>query len=381
MKYVGLLNSIQNGDWSEFETDVNDQRRFINELGEPSDDYDRSYKQYLCQNYFVKNKKKIILLDVLSFLLAPITILFLYIKGLSKCRVEKKQAIITFKGMPEVVPVSLREKYDIYEVSYEEGASLGIDDLSFILNLYFRFWKHPYFAAKSIIKVSCYSFFIKKYAPTAIITFGEYSYTSSILTIYCHKRNIKHIDIMHGEKTYFIRDSYFHFDKCYVWDQHYVDLFLALKAEPTQFYVEVPPSIKIDCSKFYNDSYHADIKYYLATYNDEELKKIVSQMEMCKKKGYTVAYRPHPRYSNLSLLQKYVDEKEIEKPNQVPIRESISSLEYAVGSCSTVLTQAYFSGKKVILDDVAFEYQYKELSKRAYILSSYNLCKLSEFTK
>lgn len=379
MNYIGFLRSLQKGDKTEFETDVEDQKRFLYSLKEPKDDYDRSLKQYLCQNYFISYKIKIRVLNIVSFIFVPFAVFVLVIKRIACHHVAEKQAIMTFKGMPEVVPDSLRNKYNIFEVSYDEGASLSFLDLGFILKMQLRFVRYPYFVFKNMMKIACYSVFIKKYAPKAIITFGEYSFTSSVLTSYCHSHNVKHIDVMHGEKTFFIRDSFFHFDECYVWDKHYVELFKKLRADEKQFHVEIPPSIRINCEKYYNKNSYADVKYYLAVYTENELVSIISQMELCKEKGLTIKYRPHPRYSDMILLKKYVSMDEIEDTKNVPITESISSLKYAVGSCSTVLTQAYFSGITVVLDDVAYEKQYHELIRRDYILASYNLTKLSDF--
>lgn len=65
---------------------------------------------------------------------------------------------------------------------------------------------------------------ITKYQSKAIVVHNEYSFTSSILTAYCETRNVLHINVMHGEKMYYIRDSYFRYDRCYVWDAYYRDL-------------------------------------------------------------------------------------------------------------------------------------------------------------
>ena len=65
------------------------------------------------------------------------------------------------------------------------------------------------FSLKVTIKVAGYSFMITKYQSKAIVVHNEYSFTSSILTAYCETRNVLHINVMHGEKMYYIRDSYF----------------------------------------------------------------------------------------------------------------------------------------------------------------------------
>ena len=190
MKYVNFLRSLQSGDLSEFETDVEDQKKFINSLGDATDDFDRSIKQYYCQNFFIKNKNKILLFNVVSIVIMPFVLLYMLFMRTFCHFEESKGALITFKGMPEVIPVSLCERYDIHEVSFEEGMSLGCGELVFVVKFIARSIWHPYFALKTIIKLCCYSSFIKKYSPRAILTFGEFSFSSSVLTAYCHYKKI-----------------------------------------------------------------------------------------------------------------------------------------------------------------------------------------------
>ena len=110
--------------------------------------------------------------------------------------------------------------------------------------------------------------------------------------------------MQHGEKLRYIRDSFFHYDECYVWDEHYVNLFKEMHAEPSQFKVAVPPSLRIDCKVHHNSSVYADYKYYLAADTEEDIKSIVASMAFAKSEGKTVKYRIHPRYTDLNVLKK-----------------------------------------------------------------------------
>ena len=101
-------------------------------------------------------------------------------------------------------------------------------------------------------------------------------------------------------------------------------------------------------------------------------------MAFAKREGKTVRYRIHPRYTDLSVLRKYVSDEEIEYPKKVSILESISNMEYAVGSYTTVLLQAYLSGKKVLLDDVTYKKRFEQLKEYRYILAKDDIEKLSE---
>ena len=100
-------------------------------------------------------------------------------------------------------------------------------------------------------------------------------------------------------------------------------------------------------------------------------------MAFVKIKGGTVKFRPHPRYTNMKILRKYVSDHDIESVSKVSILESVANLQYAVGSYSTVLLQAFFSGKRVVMDDVTYKTQYEQLNDLMYFLSKQQHLKLS----
>ena len=379
MTFFEILCWIQKGDKSLFDISVEEQKYFLDSLGEPKDDIDRGLKQYLCQNYFVHPKWKIAVLNIIGACAFPFLVIFFLIKGFFTKRGIIVESIIERKGMDEVVPPIVWERYHPDSTVWSDGASISFKDISFILRMAARAPLQPYFVLKAFMNIVFYSHMIRCHNPKTIIQFGEFSFSSSILTALCHKYGIRHLNIMHGEKLFFIRDAFFHYDECYVWSDHYVNLLRTLKAEPSQFIVALPPSLNIDVPSHLNFDLYADYKYYLAEYTEEQIKSIVHSMSFALDHGKSVKYRPHPRYSNIDLLKKYVEEDDIEDFNKVNILDSIANLECAVGSYSTVLAQAYFSGKEVILDDMTFAKDYQKLKERSYILANKNISKLSSF--
>lgn len=376
MNYFKILTILQKGDKQPFDVPVAEQQAFLERMGEVRNDIDRGYNQYLCQNFFVP-KWKVWTLNVIAAVLLPFLVVYYLSKGLFVKKEEQTDIMIERKGMSEVVPAEVREKYHPNDRYWNDGASMAFGDFGFLVKLIVHAPHHPYFVLKAWMNVAHYSDMIRRHSPSVMIQFGEFSFSSSLLTAYCHRHGVKHVDIMHGEKLYFIRDAFFHYDECYVWDKHYVDLFCKLKAEPSQFRIAIPESISIDTTKYVCEDYYADYKYYLATITEGEIKSIVDSMAFAGRKGESVKYRPHPRYTDMVLLKKYVKEEDIEYPKKVGILESISNLKYAVGSYTTVLNQAFFSGQKVILDDVTYGNQHNKLKSMMYILANKNLCTLS----
>lgn len=371
MNYFKILTLLQKGDKQLFDVPVAKQKSFLERMGEARSDIERGYKQYLCQNFFVPCWK-VWFFNIAAAVMLPFLVMFYLVKGLAVRKGEHVETMIERKGMDEVVPGVVKKKYHPDSRYWNHGASMSFGDLGFVVKLITRAPHHPYFVLKTWLNVVHYSDMIRRHSPSVMIQFGEFSFSSSILTDYCHGHGVRHIDIMHGEKLYFIRDTFFHYDECYVWDEHYVDLFKMLKAEPTQFKIALPPSMHIDTLKYSNPLAYADYKYYLANFNEEEIISIVDSMDFARNEGKSVKYRPHPRYSDMNLLKKYVLEENIEYPKMVSIQESIANMGCAVGSYTTVMVQAYFSGKDILLDDVTFKRQYDKLKELKYILSSVN---------
>lgn len=156
-------------------------------------------------------------------------------------------------------------------------------------------------------------------------------------------------------------------------------MFLNLKAEPSQFRIEIPESFNINVEKHFKNEYYSDYKYYLQVYDENQLRSIIKSLDFVLRKYKTYKFRPHPRFSNIKLLESLVDKSRIEYPNEVPILESIASTKYAVGSFTTVLNQAYYANIEVIFDDVTYKDTFDKLGDLNYIFANEDTNKLSQY--
>lgn len=367
MNYFKILRFIEKGNRNLFNYPKLEQMEFLSRLGEPKDDIDRGYKQYLCQNQYVKPNWKIVFFNIVGEIALPFVVLYFLQKRIWTKKRERKEAVFMPGEMVEVVPQSLHKQYRIYVMGKQLGTSLSLVDLRFVWRLWIKSLSQPYFAFKSMMNLAQYSDVIYHYRPLAIIQFGEYSFSSSILTAYCEQYKVKHINVMHGEKLYNIRDAFFRFHECYVWNEHYENLFISLKAAPQQFRIELPLSMKFDKKYYCSMNEYAEYKYYLGLFDENEIVLIANSMYAIKNKGHKIKFRPHPYYSNMKLLLKYVSEEDIESPS-ISILVSLSSCGNVVGLYSTALVQAFFNDINVIIDDVTFPERYKQLSDMNYIL-------------
>lgn len=364
-----IQDRLAEGDKSYFDVSPVEQKAYLKKLGNAKNDLDRSYKQYKSQFYY-KSTIKAILLHLTSIPLLIGLLPYYIIRGWFLKRGNTLEAISRIKETEHCEPDSLVNSLSIDRTHWGEKGAICADDLLFTLGFSIRYIIHPYFVVKSLYKIAKYSGLIYRYRPSTIIVCDEFSFTSSLLTSLCERHGVTHIDVMHGEKLFDITDAYFRFHRCYVWDEHYRDLFIELNAEPNQFIIELPLSMRFDKKKYLCSDTYADYKYYLDSYDENEIKSIVESMKFIKTEGKTIKYRPHPHYSDLELLRKYVNEEEIEIPANVDILVSISNCQFVVGLHTTVLVQAFFNKQEVILDDVTYKDKYDKLADLRYILAN-----------
>lgn len=347
-----------------FSYDVKKQKDYITKLGNPRDDIERSYFQYKCQMQF--NRKCItVLLNLFSL---PFAIIYWikYGKQIKVKRLEHKTLIFFRDGKPEnILPKTLYKKYKIIENNPIEGIILTPNDKKFLLKIIYRYPFSWQFILKCLIKIGRYSFAIEEYSPEAIVVCAEYSFTSSVLTAYCEERKIRHIDVMHGEKMYYMRDSFFRFNECYVWDEYYRQILSSMKADMDQFVIEVPTSLKFDKGLTRTQMY--DYTYYLGAESEETLKKISVILDKLYKRGKKISIRPHPRYSNIVRIKKIFSFANVEDTNIISIEQSLLNSAAAISLYSTVLNQALYNSIPIIIDNMSNPENFKKLKELEYI--------------
>lgn len=356
------------------------QENYLKRFSEPKDDIERSYYQYKCQMKF----KSFFVRFILNIVSLPLVIYYLnklYVKQCATIKkskeAKKKTAVFSCKGIYNVIPDTIVKNYKILRVDFRDGLLLK-QDVQYIKTILKKYRLSVFFILKIILKISKYRKIIQSYSPEAIIVCAEYNSESSILTDYCEKNGIKHINVMHGEKLYFIRDSFFRFSECYVWNDYYVQLFKKLRAENNQFKIELPKSM---C---FNNTYKktVDFTYYLMSEKTDELKRINKILCQLKHKYLAEVFvRPHPIYSNIRQVNKIFTNIQIENNKDITIEESIMRTKNVIALYSTVLNQAHNNGVNIIIDDMTQKYQYEKLKDLEYIMLSHEFNKLSDLLK
>lgn len=367
MNILSILKFLDKGNKRWYDRDIDTSLAFVHNFKEPKDLWERSFFQYQCNCFDLALWKKIFL-NIGAVLLLPFSILVFRI---IKQTVRFKKKIVCISDIVEtspVIPESLKEKYEINFKAYFAGYGLSHQDMRYLSKYIREYFNKPFFLLHNIFKIARYSNVINLYKPDVILCHNEYSYSSSILTDYCRKNNVQLFNMMHGERLINIRNSFFEYDRCYVWHEHYKNTYIELRANPNQFVVEVPPALRIDVTKKYDKNEFATYKYYLGEQSREELISIIESLKVLKQNGYSLKYRPHPRYTNMDDINQLLEPEEIENPSKVDTEVSIASSDYVIGSYSTVLLQGYLCGKGVLIDDITYKDRIEKQKKARYIL-------------
>lgn len=370
MSLLQMLRSVVirlNGDRNTlFDVPMARQKAILEGLPEPKDLLKRAYAQYRCQMMLESPILRA------GYQLAAMLLLPVYRRQLLRRPASRKEetadAVFAFGGPDTILPCSLRQEYPgIRQVrDFQNALFLTREDCSFLRELARRYPTAFYFRFKCMAKLAMYRSLYETYRPKAIIVSEEYSYTSSFLTEYCHRLGVEHINVMHGDKLYDIHDTFFCFDRCYIWDQFYRDLFCELRAEPTQFRMEMPPSMQPWDAQDVEKA--VDYTYYLQAETSQMLEKIAKSLQTLQKSGAVVAVRPHPLYSDMETVRRLFSDFEIEETAEVGIETSILRTRHVIGLYSTVLYQAHINHVPVVIDDLTAPERFAQLKSLRYIM-------------
>ena len=348
-----------------FDVPMARQKAFLESLPEPEDLLERSYAQYRCQMMLERPILRA------GYQLAAMLLLPIYQRQLLRRPAPRKEqaadAVFAYDSEDTILPESLRGEFaDICQVrDFQNALFLTGEDCSFLRELARRYPTAFYFRFKCMAKLAMYRSLYETYRPKAILVSEEYSYTSSFLSEYCHRLGVEHINVMHGEKLYYIRDSFFCFDRCYVWDECYRRLFCDLRTEPMQFRVELPPSM-LPWEKPSTPP-EVDLTYYLQAEPTEQRMQIAAALHTLQARGMVIAVRPHPLYCDDTLLEIFSGFT-LEMPGNCSIEQSILRTKCAVSLYSTVLLQASINGVAVVIDDLTAPERFAQLKSLRYIM-------------
>jgi len=231
---------------------------------------------------------------------------------------------------------------------------------------------------------------LAEYSPRAIITArGETNCISSIITLFCELCSCEYILFMHGELLACKELSFVRFSRMYIWDEHYKKILSWARCAKEQYIIYKPDILNLfkhhkeDIQN--QDKY--DVCYYLSGTGDgdyiEDIEKIQEILIKLSNSGLRVKIRPHPRWSDFEALEGQFSGKniDVEDVRNVSLTDSIAETRFILGMFSTVILQAYYSNREVVIDDISNPDYFENLKASMYIMLNKPHRLLSEILK
>lgn len=360
--------------------DVKEWKSFIKDLPQSEDPIIQSRNKYKCRmNYF--SLSYIFLVNIVAFFrLIKISISNVFLK-LSKKKIEeiyiakdaKKYDMVIQRrkdlDINDVFPMDLYDEFPNYIIipANHDRTLIFNKDLKKAYKELAR--RNPFrfnYRILALKELALHSYLLENYNPKAIVVYiNERNTLGPILKYVYEKQGREFIGFMHGTDLFHLIKSYMAFSRYYIWDKNYISMYKNDMNCIIDKYIVYTPGKNSYIFKE-KDSYKKNLTYYVSTQGDKEQRVLSKFVKELEKKNINMIVRPHPR---LDFNENLFDRKNIESP-EVDIESSINNSEYVVGVSTTVIEQAYYGGKKILIDDISNKDTYKSLFDRKYLMIS-----------
>jgi len=359
------------------EVPLDQQRKFVASFPEPKDDFERSFFKYQCFCQYCYNEKKwmLAIYNLGALVLYPFVYGMLKSRGASKKKsdrvcdavLENVPRLRNYDVIPDELTENLHEVQEIESLDYLNGY-LTANAVEICKTLRKRYFWHFYFRMIVTIKLALFNMYLYEYNPKKIAFYSvEREFSGPLQTLLCEKEGSEYISYMHGDYLYAMCFAFQRYSHYYTWDKAYNDMFVSLRCKfPMTVYQ--PKKLRGIAEKkdIHECEYFAT--YYFSAETRECAEVIRAAFRKFEQKGLRCKIRPHPRFSDIEMLKEVFDGVHIEDPIHYSLADSITDSWYTVGLNTTVISQAYFSGKEVVIDDISMPKEYAQLKDKGYIM-------------
>lgn len=351
---------------------VKEQSDYLSSFPEPKDDFELAYNHYRALKFYAYKKWMTFLLNTIAIFLLPAILVKNMFRTIPESKGEKTGSVLARASIKteDILPPDLDERYGEFRI-VERSSRRGMDAKAkeVFRSCARKYFFHPYFLMINLQKLIDASLLIEDNNPKAIVVFAkERDFSAPIVSLYCEMLGVEYVSFMHGDYTYSIDKAYQRFSRYYVWDEYYIRMLTKLKWGMDNFEVYVPEKLKGMVQPHENGQYEYYITYYFGAENEKRIRGVHQAFKILKESGYNCKIRPHPRFSNIEYLKSVFDGFYMEDPKLVALKESLDATKYAAALNSTVLAQAYCSGKEYVIDDYSDPERYASLEERQYIM-------------
>ncbi len=353
---------------------VAEQKRWIESFPEPRDDIERAYFHFKCRFYGVP-RIRIAFLNLLGCFLCWYYLLrFALRRNRPVEREEYDAVLINPQSMrtpySDKIPAELLEEFPrFFPIDFKgypdrEGGAVDGETARFWLRLMLRHPLEGYFNLNCLLHLGSVYQILRRYCPKAVMSYRtESNFTSSVVTDYCERRGIEHICYMHGDYVCSKDRAFVRFSRMYIWDELYKEIFLWSRCPEAQLRIYRPGMYSLPESRIHEPRYF--LTYYCDGDFDKKTLAIRERLIGFVRSGRRCKIRPHPRFSDPEFLRREFEPCgiEIEDCRNVPLQDSVADSEYIVSMRSTVLMQAYYAGKTIVVDNISNPELFEELAE------------------
>ncbi len=353
---------------------LEEQKLFLAKFPEPKDDYERSFFKYkcFCEYCYYEKKWMLFFYNVGAAMALP----WIRLKLNRTLNILKQPVEALYENVPrlpndDILPDIVKNQYtktaEITEINYE-GIFLNKTAETICRNLRKRYFLHFYFRLIVMIKLSQFSAYLTRYKPKTILFYGcEREFAGPLQTLLCESEGTKYEVYMHGDYLYSLCFAFQNYSMYYTWDEWYNKMFRSLRCSfPTMIYK--PGKLQGIAEKIEDKKCRYFATYYFSDESKQSAEIIRDAFDVFKRQGLRCKVRPHPRFSDIPMLKSIFKDYEIEEPKEYALSDSVRDTMYVIGLNTTVLSQAFFSGKTVVIDDISMPENYKDLDAKGYIM-------------
>ena len=356
---------------------ISEQKAILSAFPEPKDDYERSFYKYqcFCRYCYYKKNWMLVLYNLGAMVIYPFAFFLFKKRGASKKKseisydavVENVPRLRNDDVIPEELAASFETVKEIEALDYMSGylCPKAVEICRILKKRYF--WSF-YFRMIVMIKLALFSQYLYDYNPKNIVFYSvEREFSGPLQTLLCEQEGAKYIAFMHGDYLYALTFAFQKYSHYYTWDEAYNRMFREVKCDcPMSVYR--PKKLSGIAKKLDDHECKYFATYYFSAENREKAERIHAVFQSFAKRGLRCKIRPHPRFSDIPMLQEVFADMDMEDTKNYSLADSITDSVYTIGLNTTVLSEAFFSGKKVVIDDISSPEEYLELKDKQYIM-------------
>lgn len=352
---------------------------FLDNLSKSKNPYIMSLNKYKCRMELFSNKYIIFKNFYSMFELISMSFKSFFNKlkndNIQDDKKESVDMVIQIRkdlGIHDIFPEKLYNEFPNYKEEMADFTRIDIKHKGLIkayrklrIKNFFRF-QYRVMARREF---ALHSYILEKYNPKMVAVYiNERNVFSSILKSVYEEEDREIANIMHGTNLFSVQNSFMSFSRMYIWDKGYKDMFQNRMYCDVGKYIVYRPD-KLTYKFEIKDEYEKDLTYFLSGQDADSQKKLFEITKLLRAKNLRLMVRPHPRVKLIDGI--YPEDEEIFNEyieTNVDLKTSLEESEYIVGMNSTVIEEAYYADKKILIDDVTSKEEYESLRSRGYLM-------------